>query len=100
MEAYMNKIKELREEKGLTQTELAEKTGINRVTICKLETDVRYPTLDHLQRLSKFFDCSFDYILGNTSERKEKVQVVEITNSGITKLQMEFLNHLLQFRKL
>lgn len=87
----MNRIRQLRSEKGLTQGELSKRIGINRVTLSNLESGTRYPTLDHLQRLSKFFDCSFDYILGNTNERKEKVQVVEITNNGITKLQMEFL---------
>lgn len=32
------KIKEIREKKGMSQTELAEKSGITRATIWKLET--------------------------------------------------------------
>ncbi len=32
------RIKELREERGMTQTELAEKAGVARATIWKLET--------------------------------------------------------------
>lgn len=32
------RIRELRESKGMTQTELAESSGITRVTIWKLET--------------------------------------------------------------
>lgn len=87
----MNRIKQLRNEKGLTQGELSKRIGINRVTLSNLESGTRYPTLDHLQRLSKFFDCSFDYILGKSNDRKEKVQIVEISNAGVTKLQMEFL---------
>ena len=31
------KVKEVRESKGMTQTELAEKSGISRGTICALE---------------------------------------------------------------
>ena len=87
----MNRIKDLREEKNLTQIELSDIVGIDRTTISRLEKGERIPTLDHLQRLSKFFDCSFDYIMGTSNERKNKVQIVEISNAGVTKLQMEFL---------
>lgn len=87
----MNRIKDLREEKNLTQIELSDIVGIDRTTISRLEKGERIPTLDHLERLSKFFDCSFDYILGKSNDRKEKIQIVEISNNGINKLQMEFL---------
>lgn len=50
--------------------DLAEKVGINYVTFSRLENEVRPFNLDHLTRLSQFFDCSFDYILGKSDERK------------------------------
>ena len=34
------RIREIREDKGLTQTELCERTGLTRATIWKLETGV------------------------------------------------------------
>ena len=34
----MYRIKELREERGLTQTELEKKSGVSRGTICALES--------------------------------------------------------------
>lgn len=34
----MNKLKQIREQKGLSQNELAEKSGVSRVTISMLET--------------------------------------------------------------
>lgn len=87
----MNRIKQLREEKRLTQEKLSSLVGMDRTTISKLESGERDCTLDHLQRLSKFFDVSFDYILGTSDERKHKAMVTEISNDGITKVQMEFL---------
>ena len=57
-------------EKGLTMRELADKVGINYVTFSYLENNKRPFNLDHLTRLSQFFDCSFDYILGKSDERK------------------------------
>ena len=87
----MNNLKLLRTEKHLTMRELADKVGICYTTISSLETGKRPFNLDHLQRLSKFFDVSFDYILGTSDERKHKVTMTEISNDGITKVQMEFL---------
>lgn len=35
----MNKVRELRRAKGMTQTELAKITGLTRQTICKVESN-------------------------------------------------------------
>lgn len=66
----MNRLKQLRKERRLTIRQLEEKVGINYATISRLESEDRPFTLDHLTRLSQFFDCSFDYILGKSDERK------------------------------
>lgn len=70
----MNNLKLLRTEKHLNMRELADKVGICYTTISCLETGKRPFNLDHLTRLSQFFDCSFDYILGKSDERKPKEQ--------------------------
>lgn len=87
----MNRVKQLREEKHITQEKLAKAVGIDRTTISKVESGERELTLDHLQRISKFFDVSFDYVLGTSNDRKIKVQVIDIQPDGVTKTQMEFL---------
>ena len=89
----MNRLKELRIEKGLTQEKLAKKVGINRTTIAKIESGERDLTLDHIQRMSAFFNVSYDYILGKSNERTNTIQVIDMTNSkdGVTPIQMEVL---------
>ena len=89
----MNRLKELRIEKGLTQEKLAKKIGINRTTIAKIESGDRDLTLDHIQRMSDFFNVSYDYILGKSNERTNTIQVIDMTNSkdGVTPIQMEVL---------
>ena len=89
----MNRLKELRIEKGLTQEKLAKKIGINRTTIAKIESGDRDLTLDHIQRMSAFFNVSYDYILGKSNERTNAIQVIDMTNSkdGVTPIQMEIL---------
>jgi transcriptional regulator with XRE-family HTH domain len=74
----MNNLKLLRVEKHLTMRELADKVGICYTTISSLENEKRPFNLDHLTRLSKFFDCSFDYLLGKTNNRNENVTNVDI----------------------
>lgn len=58
------RLKELREEKGLTQKELAEKLGINSVTYLHYEKAQREPPLALLADMAAFFDVSVDYLLG------------------------------------
>ena len=58
------RLKELREERDLTQRELAKKLGINGVTYLHYEKDQREPPLSLLADMAKFFDVSVDYLLG------------------------------------
>ena len=61
---YGQKIKELRQEKGLTQAQLAEKISTTASTIGKYEREELQPNVDMIISLSKFFGVSADYILG------------------------------------
>lgn len=47
------RIKALRAKRGMTQEALAEKTGLTRVHIARLETGNHDPTLSTLQKLAK-----------------------------------------------
>ena len=58
------RLAELRQKKELTQSELAEKLGVQRVTIAKNETAQRAPSIDSLILFSEFFQVSTDYLLG------------------------------------
>lgn len=51
------RIKEIREQKGMSQVELAEKSGVTRATIWKLETsDSEATTTKTLQKLARALD--------------------------------------------
>lgn len=60
------RLKELREEKGFTQKQLAEKLGINSVTYLHYEKDQREPPLALLADIAKFYGVSVDFLLGIT----------------------------------
>lgn len=61
---YGKKIRELRQEKGLTQAQLAEKISTTASTIGKYEREELQPNVDIIISLSKFFGVSADYLLG------------------------------------
>ena len=58
------RLKELREERGLTQRELARELGINSVTYLHYEKEQREPPLALLADFAKFYGVSVDYLLG------------------------------------
>ena len=60
-----NIIKELREKKGRTQDQLAEKVLVTRQAVSRWETGETQPNTDTLLLLSKEFDVSINTILGS-----------------------------------
>ena len=64
MEIILGKrLKELREEKGLTQRQLAEQLNLNSVTYLHYEKAQREPPLAVLAQMALFFDVTTDYLL-------------------------------------
>lgn len=63
----MNNIKKARKEKGLTQTELAEKVGVTQGNLSAWETDRWKPDMNSLKKLCEALNCSSDYLLGQES---------------------------------
>lgn len=49
-------FKEFRKKLGLTQQQLADKAGIDRTVICKIETGARNTTISSLQMLAEAMD--------------------------------------------
>lgn len=59
----MNRIKELREERGLTVRKLSELIGIQYQSINRYENEVRDISTDLLKVFASFFEVSIDYLL-------------------------------------
>ena len=62
-------LETLRRENGLTQQELAFRTGLSQARICQWERDASSPNCDALLRLSRFFDVTSDFLLGEMDAR-------------------------------
>lgn len=59
-----NKLKELREAKGLTQNEVCEIINVRQNTYSAYERETREPNIDTLIKLAEFYKVSLDYITG------------------------------------
>ena len=64
----MFRIQELRTAKGLTQRELAEKIGVKNYIVANWEQNRTEPSVQDLQDLADFFECSVDYLIGREND--------------------------------
>lgn len=62
----MNRLKELRKEKKLTQKELADKINVSKITVLRWENGERQIKPDKAEKLADFFGVSVGYLLGYT----------------------------------
>lgn len=59
-----NRIRELREERHMTQVRLSIELEVSQETVSAYESGKHYPSVASLIRLSQIFHTSCDYILG------------------------------------
>ena len=65
-EVFAARLKTLREENHLTQTELAKRINSNKVQISRYEQGVVLPVGETVVKLADLFDVSVDYLFGRT----------------------------------
>lgn len=61
---YKEKLKNLRIDNDITQTQLAEILGVKQTAISKYEKGLREYKIEDLIKLCRFYNVSSDYILG------------------------------------
>lgn len=61
---FTERLKELRCEKGLSQTELAKALHVSQRSISSWETGFRQPDFETLALITQFFEVTADYLLG------------------------------------
>ena len=60
LRALANRIKELRDRKGISQEELAHRAGLSRTGMGFLETGKRWPRLDTLMKVADGLNITLD----------------------------------------
>ena len=74
---FPERLKQLRKEKGMTQTALAGELGVSCGTVAMWETGKRRPQFETLNRLCDMFDTELSYIMGSSEQRKIPEEDIE-----------------------
>lgn len=68
------KIAQLRKEKNMTQSELAEKMCVTDKAVSKWERNISVPDIRTIQKLAQVFDVSTEELISETSEPENKTK--------------------------
>ena len=89
----MNRLKELRLKRGLSQQELAKKVGISNQSISSYEKGVRKPKIEAWEKSADYFGVSIAYLQGRYDHltKKEALQTIHeiMTICGISKEELK-----------
>ena len=86
------RIKFLREQKRLTQAELAKKLGITRSSVNAWEMGISVPSTQYIVELANIFSVSTDYLLG-------VVKTSSIDTNGLDDKDIEMVYKLVEHLK-
>lgn len=72
MDIRTRRLREEFEKSGMTQSELCEKTGINKGALSSYLSGRYFPKQKALEKLSKIFDVSIQYLMGISDNKNEE----------------------------
>lgn len=67
-EIFSERLKTLRAEKGVRQSELAALIGVRNTAVSMMESGSRSPSVEVLCALADYFDVSIDYLVGRSDD--------------------------------
>ena len=67
---YYNRIKEVREDKGYTQNDIAKILNTTQQQYSKYELGIQIIPLEKINTLANYYNTSIDYLVGRTDVRK------------------------------
>ena len=70
MNKFPERLRQLRDEREVSQAKVAKVLGISRYSVYSYEKAKSAPTLDGLVILADYFDVTVDYLLGRSDIRK------------------------------
>ncbi len=89
----MNRLKELRKDKKLTQDKFSQELNINSRTIQRWENEESQIKPDKAQQLAEYFGVSVGYLLGYEPEGMPKRSIYEEVYSALLRVKNENPSH-------
>lgn len=66
---FSQRLRRLRQEKHLTQAQVAARIGVTASMVSSYETDIRLPSFEVMVRIADLFGVTVDYLLGREDRR-------------------------------
>ena len=67
---YYNRLKEIREDNSLTQSDIAKVLNTTQQQYSKYELGIQILPLEKINIQANYYNTSIDYLIGRTDERK------------------------------
>ena len=67
---YYSRLKEIREDRSLTQSDIAKILKTTQQQYSKYELGIQVLPLEKINILANYYNTSIDYLIGRTDERK------------------------------
>lgn len=104
----LDNLKKIRETKNITQVKLSTDLGVSQELISRYELGSSFPQPNMLIKLSEYFNCSVDYLLGITdittpvkylTSNLQNIELAELCNkyNSLSNEDKEHLNCFLDF---
>ncbi|MCQ5247084.1 helix-turn-helix domain-containing protein [Lactobacillus gasseri] len=72
MTDFSNKLKQLRESKGWSKTNVAKHLGVRLSTYANWEYGISEPDIETINQIATLYDVSNGYLMGNNNNGKEE----------------------------
>ena len=101
---FSERLKNLRKQAHLTQVDVASKLGISQPAYASWERGIKKPTQENLVKIAQILDVSIDYLVGNSEEKSDELENIELlfrmNSKGLTEEEKEiFKKELIEFMK-
>lgn len=95
----MEKLKELRKEKGISLKELGAEMGVAESTMSLYENGKRQPDYETLLKLAEYFGVTVDYLLRGNNDEERLPEELVILNRNAKKMSPENRKKLLEMAR-
>ena len=80
---FADTMKKLREEKGLSQNEIAKRMYVTRSTVSRWESGLRLPDATMIARLSEVLDVNVNFLLNAAAQSDENLIVIMVDDNKV-----------------
>lgn len=96
----MEKLRELRKEKGISLKDLGAEMGVAESTMSLYENGKRQPDYETLLKLAEYFGVTVDYLLRGENESERLPEELVILNRNAKKMSPENRKKLLEMARI